>query len=710
MGRLSIGGGVFHRHLREIGAPMPDQSRREYPWIGLAVAAGEIFFAVYGQSVLSLAIWLQLVIMLGTLAFIAAVIAIFTHPPNRNTINLFLDALVNVQRWAFLWIVRALLGIAVAVLAFVVPPWLRSLGDPCEVATELRVVTGPENVTALQAAADRYVADKSGGGCRNVTVTVTPNSSITGLRQGFISGWLKPGANAGSPASPKSAPRQVAFISPRPDIWIPDTKFAADHVRDYVEDQSEPLSPLASSSKARLRFDGTVGTSPMAVGVFTKDYRSVPSQVTLSNLVSRLRTEQGLQALVRPSPDTSEAALVSTPVLYQALSEGNDPWTGSDPEAEELFNTRGRLPGDQTALQTSDATALLCRFRAAEARGEPPPPGIAVVAPEKVIAAYNHGDGLGTACQGGQAPNQWRLSLYYPTDLPVLDHPFVQVHWPGEYTSHRQSAIDDFRDWLGDDALTRFGFRTGSGEVAPPDEANPLLQGLQEGGGVIPGTVEPRPVAGRPDCAVSLQQALDCYVAARPVTSLSLLIDVSGSMIQLAGPEGERSLLRAQEVAGRMVSGARTRDQIRVRTFSTERPPESGSHTTISGDEERDELQAQIQQAGLAGSDLRLTEAIRMATRELRSGTQSLVVLTDGQVPRSNEGVAEEAPELARRLQAENPLLRIFIVLIGPKRCDEPPVKPLADALGKGSCVDGSETSTEDVADSVISTILWGDQ
>jgi len=136
-----------------------------------------------------------------------------------------------------------------------------------------------------------------------------------------------------------------------------------------------------------------------------------------------------------------------------------------------------------------------------------------VVVPENVLAAYNHGDELGTACQGsGSPPTRWRLSVYHTSDLPVLDHPFVEVRWPGEYTARRQSAIDDFRDWLGDDALTRFGFRTGAGKMAPPHGVNPLLQGLQEGGGGgMSETVAPHRLGGRVDCAGTLQQALGCY-------------------------------------------------------------------------------------------------------------------------------------------------------------------------------------------------------
>jgi hypothetical protein len=681
---------------------------------GLTTAAFQIVFGIYAGLVLELPFWLQLLIILAALALVTAVITLREHTLDWPAIKIFAKALVKVQLWAFRWLARAAPGVAVAVLIFFVVPWVRSLGDPCGFATELRVVTGPENVAALRAAADRYIADRSGDGCRNVSVTVTANSSITGLRLGFTSGWLKPGANASEGGSAAAASQQVAFIGPRPDIWIPDTTFAAEHVRDYVENQSEPPGPLAEPSKARLQIDGTVGTSPMVVGVFTEYDRSGPSQSNLPALIPRLRAEQGLQALVRPSPDTSEAALLSTPILYQALTEGAAPWARSDAEVEELLNTRGRIAGDPTALQVSDATALLCRFRAAESRGEPPPPGVAVIVPEKILAAYNHGDDMGgdpgTVCQGsGHPPRRWRLSAYHTPDLPVLDHPFVQVRWPGEDTARRQRAIDDFRDWLGDDALTRSGFRTGAGEIAPANGTNSLLQALQEGGGgTVPETVPPRPPGGRPGCAGTLQQALDCYVAARPVTSLSLLIDVSGSMVQLAGPDGERTLLRAQEVAEGIVSGARPRDQIRVRTFATEAPQPVGPHTTISGDEERESLQAQIQQVMVAGSDQPLTEGIEAAARELRAGTQNLVVLTDGQIPRSNPGVADEAPALAARLRAANPALRIFIVLVGPRECAEQPIKPLADALGAGSCVDGSAIPTEDIADGVMSTILWG--
>jgi hypothetical protein len=196
------------------------------------------------------------------------------------------------------------------------------------------------------------------------------------------------------------------------------------------------------------------------------------------------------------------------------------------------------------------------------------------------------------------------------------------------------------------------------------------------------------------------------------VTSLSLLVDVSGSMIQLAGPNGDKSIVRAQGVADGIVAGARPGDQIRVAAFSTKQPPQLGPPSTISGsgNKERDSLHAQIQEMSLVGSDLRLTEAIRQAKDELKAGPQSLIVLTDGQVPRSNKGVADEASGLARQLRTGNSKLRIFIVLIGSRGCAAPPVKPLADALDRRLCFDTSTIPTEDIAGSVMSTILWGDQ
>jgi hypothetical protein len=693
--------------------PTPGRSRDARYRAVLATVGFQIVIGVCVGFVLELTRWLQLLIILAVLTLIAAVTTSSGKDLGPRAMRTFGEKVVNVHRWAFKGLLYSTPGIAVAALVFFGLPPVLSIGDPCSFSTELRVVTGAENVTALRTAANRYVAERSGDGCRQVAVTVSANSSITALRLGFANGWLMPGANTGGSGS---APQRVAFLGPRPDIWIPDSTAAADHVRNYVEDQGEPPNPLAKRVKAELHVDGTVGTSPMVVGVFTDYDRAGPSQTNLEPLLTRLRTQLGVEALVRPSPDTSEAALLSTPILYQSLRAGADPWASSDAEVERLLNTRGRVEGDPTALQTSDAAALLCRFRAAAARGETPPTGLAVVVPEKVLAAYNHGDDLGgdpgAACRGGPPPRPWRMSAYHTSDLPVLDHPFVQVRWPGEYTARRQQAIDEFRDWLGSDALTRSGFRTAAGEMDPPDGTNPVLQALPEGGGgSLPGTVDSRPRGGRPGCAATLQQTLDCYVAARPVTSLSLLVDVSGSMVQLAGPAGERTLLRAQEVAESIVSGARRGDQIRVRTFSTQAPPVSGVHTTISGDEERAALQAQIQQVAMTGLDLPFTAAIEAAARELRAGTQSLVLLTDGQVPRSNPGVADDAAALAARLRADNPALRVFMVLVGPRKCAEAPVEPLVAALGdRGSCVDGSAIPTEDIADGVISTILWGDQ
>jgi hypothetical protein len=333
---------------------------------------------------------------------------------------------------------------------------------------------------------------------------------------------------------------------------------------------------------------------------------------------------------------------------------------------------------------------------------------------ESVLAAYNHGDDLGTACKGnGHHPMHSQLSLYHMSDLPVLDHPFVEVRWPGEYTTQRQRAIDDFRDWLGDDALTRFGFRTGTGEIAPPNGTNPLLQDpdLHEGGdGSMPETVAPHRLRGQPACTGPLQHAFACYLNARPQIALSLLIDVSGSMTQLAGPQGKSSILLAQEVAADIVARAHPEDQIGVGTFSTTQHPKLDPPRLISSNAQLDSLQVQIRRITQSGKDLRLTEAIREATRKLLNAGQTLVVLTDGQTSRSNPDIAREAPGLAHMLHSKNSKLRIFIVQIGPKGCAERPVKPLADALGKRSCINGSASQTEAIPDNLMSSILRVDQ
>jgi hypothetical protein len=695
-------------------------------WAGLAAIVLNTGLGIYGQHLLNLAWWQQLLITPCVLVLVTALTVVDRGQDSSSAgrfIRRFGKTLAGVVRGALGWLVWLSPGIAVGVLAFFVVKPIVMVGS-CGLPTNLRVLTTPESLTAMTNAARAYEVDTADGdGCRRVTISVTANGSVADVQQGFANGWLTQGSR--SSGSGSAAARSWEFMGPRPDIWIPASKSTARDVQEFVEDAGNGGQPLEGKTDLSLGDDDTVGVSPMVVAVFTQFDKTEPRaqlETNLKTVFDQVKVQQGLTAVARPLPDTSEAALLSTPALYRAQGTGQN--SASDARVEKTLNPRRVVTGDPAALQAGDAATLLCHFRAADSPTTLPPSGVAVIVPENILAAYDRGDPLGTACpaEKGKPSKEWLLSPYYSADLPVLDHPFVRVRWPGESTDRQERAIEDFREWLGSERLTQQGFRTATGDVGPEHGANPLLTTLRDKTAVSPPPVSTGPLHGRSACTASVQQVLGCYKAARPQTRLNLMIDVSGSMAQ---PAGDSGLTRAQDMARVIVSGARTGDQIRVRSFSCIKPtsggrgcsaeispPPAAPITITNAPAPREALQKQVQETRVKGADLPLIEAIEKAGAELAVGSQSLVILTDGQNPDHNPQVADKAPATEARLHRMNADLRVFLVLTGASTtCDDSPVEPIEGAFGDGSCIDGmtldgQPKAVDDLAGEVISNIV----
>jgi hypothetical protein len=633
---------------------------------------------------LRLALLSTLLVALVVLGASAVVVALIIHAPGPERFKDLLKSAIRIQLGALRWVLYALPGVAVTLLAF--GAVRLSSGGSCDAPVDLRVLTAPENVTALTRAAARYVADRSGSGCRVAIVTVSAGSSIEDIKQGFTHGWGKPGGDRDHPGSPSE---RIGYLGPRPDIWIPDTRLAATGVSAFVSGYppAEASGTSGGDVKAQLFVDPTIGTSPMVIGVtgdsFGYDSRQGPIAPSLAGLLDGLRQNHKITTLARPSPETSEAALVSTPSLYQALMRGPGWRASTDTEAEKIMDSGGLVAGDPAAL--------LCRLRA-----QRPPAHVAVVVPENALVQYDNDDSIGNTCRGGGRPSP-RLYPYYAADLPVLDHPFVRVRWPGEDSDARNHAVDDFESWLRSHPMGDEGFRTASGELpAKDDRLLSLVQGYDAD--AMPGRITPRLggyVDGRP---ADLDGVLAAYANGRPQRSFSLLLDVSGSMAEpLAG--GQSRLIRAQEIAQGVVGIARDGDPKSVGTFSDAAPV-----SLVLDPEGRDISRQAIQAARANGGDLALTDAMGQAAHAMKSTDPgNLVVVTDGETTSNNPDAGSEAAALHKHY----PALHVQLVLTGPKTCEDEPIKTISHALGGHACVDGAAKPPDDTAALVMSRILW---
>ncbi|HEU5156215.1 MAG TPA: vWA domain-containing protein [Streptosporangiaceae bacterium] len=633
------------------------------------------------------------------------------------TIKTFFSRTGAVSWAAVRWAAFGAPGIAGALIVFLLATnvWSAVTRDSsCAEPVDLRVTTAPEDVVPLTEAARRYVAEKSRRGCRAASITVTGNSSIGQLEKGFVNGWTSQGT-ALDDSDCAHLQARVTLLGPQPDIWIPSSRALAETVQAALEEPADPKERDECSreahpvrAKAHLDIHESIGSSPMVVGVFAdfnrRELGGVPGEQRLAALLSTFSDKQVLDSVTRTSADTSESALLATPVLYQALREAK--WVDDGKMAPERLL-------DQGGTSAGDAASLLCQFRDDDAHGRTPPTeGTAVIVPESVLARYDHGDDLGeeAACQGRVPSPKWRLYPYYTADLPVIEHPFVHVRWPGEDTASRDRAVEEFRAWLADGELTNEGLRTAAGTF--PDDAV-RLRGLRKDGQDIPDAMPPHPLRGDPGCVESLEQVRTCYNEARPMDPLTLLLDVSGSMAN-PGPKGGQRLARAQEVAQSVAANVRPETTISFYPFSTAALPETERVISSDNDDARENVLGAIQREVPAGQDLPLATAVEQTAARLLRGTQTIVLLTDAQqvndTPATRARDADQARALAERLEKYRGL-RLLIVPTGPPDCRAPRIALIIDAFrdrGTAACVGSPQDALDDLASAVVSKVLWG--
>lgn len=683
--------------------PDDDRSKRSTMLFKIIVDVFQvigIFLSVYSAWLLNLSPWGQVLIIVGGAVLVIAVsmIAIYGSPVPKGFLKK-LGPVIAKARFGMPGVALVLVGVFyVADVRW--PPAI--FGASCPEPVDLRIVTGTENVVPLNDAAHRYLADRSENGCRAATISVTGDSSADELTYGFANGWASPGSGLGAEAC-GPVPSRVTLLGPRPDIWIPDSTEIAEMVRRNVQNQGGGVcagrgDPIRTH--ADLTIQGPVASSPVVLAVFTRADRTTlggspeaAGQQTLTALLGNLRTNQVLDSVMRPSPDTAEPGLLSTPVLYQALRDSG--WlTGATKQPEKLLG--------QSGISAGDITSVLCRFRDEDAASAPPPDSTAVVLPENAVARYDNGDPLEqqSPCRAGKPPSgNWRLYPFYTADLPVMQYPFVHVRWQGEDTDRRNRAVEDFRNWLRSDRLTGDGFRTTTGQST--DDRR--LTGLGIAGNTVPALMPYHALRGDPGCVPSPDRVLACYTGALPPTQVSLLLDVSGSM-GTPLPTGGPRLARAQQLAQRIVASVRPDTPISLFASFQDPGPTTQQVALSTNLAAREDMLTAIQRQVPRGIDLPLTDAVGQTAAKLQRGTQTLVLLTDGQ----RGGHISGARALAQRLKSQNPGLRVLTVLTGPLHCGDQPVASLVDAFGKSTCFDDQNATVENLADKITLSILWG--
>lgn len=654
----------------------------------VTVAMKHVYAFAWLSTLVTAAVTLVAIVLLGWL---------ITRPPVMEALKRLVGGLPAKAVTAVCWTAAGAAAMALALVAGVAVHRPLERTGSCGQPLELRVLTTPETLTPLRAAAAEFENDSEDDGCRKYGVTVVPETEPVQLSEAFGRLWRS------SEASRPQASDERLF-GPQPDIWVPSSTAefgfvpkSRDQVRTVAGTGRAGAPPATDADPVFVRH-GSLGSSPLVLALFTKAHEAVSDPIAPwmhSSVADVLRRAEEarvrLRAIARPVPETSATSLAVTPALYAALPGGD--------RADERF-IRG------AGVVAPDAVTLLCRFREMAASGNAEPPThIAVAVPEQLLHDYDMGRPLGDDIgrppgQGGERSagdrcgrveddgaqnSEWLLHPYYSADMPTFDYPFVQVIWRGQDTEERDAAVREFRRWLDDNPLTLQGFRGERGIMPTAREGDrehwylSRLRGIV-GRHVVPHTVAPR----RPE---ELQKTLQRVGAARPNMSVSLMLDVSGSMGGAAkAHDGSRLSLGVsflQSIVAQLQSNDRVGLQV---SSSTMRPDDRSPLGTVPDDvasrEHKNLLTGTLQALATSGGDHPLIDTI--AAGDLGSGRPNLILVTDGQVPSTNPDLRARARWLSGEFRDDHPGLRLTVVLTGPATCGSAPVKQVVDALDPG--------------------------
>ncbi|GAA4633698.1 hypothetical protein GCM10023196_072270 [Actinoallomurus vinaceus] len=514
-------------------------------------------------------------------------------------------------------------------------------GGSCAPPIDLRVLTAPENLTALRRAAAEYTAKAR---CRPVRITVAASGSILNVASGFQNGWYSvPGAG------------EDGRGALQPDILIPASSGEAGRLL------------AAPHPGVRLTDEGSIGSSPLVVGISSSasdDLRNALAgrdRPRLGELLDAAR-RNGVQRTFRASPDVSEIGALADVDLYTSGALG-------DPRATEHALGSADLP-------LSDSAALLCALR----RRPVTPERLAVIAPEQVLEDYGHGRALGTTCPapGGGGPP---LAVYQVSDARVFDYPFIRVTWDGQSSARRTHEIDDFRRWLGHSRLRGEAFRDTAGRAGTADSTDGRLY------------LGPRPrVAVRPYRRAEIDDALTRFAQVRPPLHIVLALDVSGSMSGGRSQGGSRFTYAVQVARAAAQTAVHDTDTVELDAFSRIQGQPGVRLAVPPGP--RGSIGTALDGLTPQGSDIPLYDAIGDAAARVAAYPQAVVVVF-------TDGGSEAADPRARAAPLKRALkTRPVVVLTGTDTCaGSAAIKALGTSV---RCVDAGDRQPSDVVTSVF--------
>jgi Ca-activated chloride channel family protein len=337
----------------------------------------------------------------------------------------------------------------------------------------------------------------------------------------------------------------------------------------------------------------------------------------------------------------------------------------------------------------------------------------AVAIEEKSLIDYNQGnpDGILDAGEEPRAPRVPLVAIYPEEGTIFSDNPFfvLDAEWVDDDEREAAMAFGDFvQEPENQQRVLEFGFRPGNPEVA-------LGEPIVAANGVDPDQPQTLLQIPSPPVMVSL---LETWATQRKAARVLLVVDVSGSMSDLADPEtGETKLDLAKRAAIDSLDQFKPEDEVGLRIFSTGLGPEGTDNYTdvlplapisAQGEQMRSEIQRLFPTNGTPLYDVTGAAFATVAEGYDPSRINAVVVLTDGM---NDDGIpGDDRTQLDRLLadlegstQGENAQpVRVFTIGYG-EDADLSVLRRMAEATNAAAYNASDPKTIEKVFTAVVS-------
>jgi Ca-activated chloride channel family protein len=514
--------------------------------------------------------------------------------------------------------------------------------------TEVPVATSPEKFTLLTGLAETFNAtgQEFDGECAAITVYRVSSGAAARM---LSEGWPADGS-----------------AGPAPVLWSPAASTWGAVVNQRLSERGEPA--IANDFQRIMLTPLVLGMPrPMAEALGWPE-----TDIGWSDILALASDPEGWGSLGHPewgefrlgktNPNFSTSGLSATAAIYYAATGKTSGLTEADLTDPDVVEFVRGVEAATVHYGDTTLTFLDNMYRAdQEGRGLT---YVSAVAVEEVsILAYNRGDPADTGTPG-PTPNVPLVAVYPSEGTLYSDNPafILDAEW---VTEAARQAATAFRTFVIDDpdnqrAVLEFGFRPGNPSVAIGDP-------ISTANGLNPGKPDTEFATPTPEVLSAL---VENWEANRKTARVIILLDVSGSMADLAG-DGFSKLELAKEAVITSLDEFKPEDEIGLWVFST----------NLSGDQDylelippaplagiRDELEQTIQNlqaeggTGLYDSTMAAVQAVRDEFDLTK--INAVLLLTDGMCDDDPPG-CELDPLVEFLGSNERDVVRVFPVAYG---------------------------------------------